>query len=147
MGSVIGLALFIYIYNLYWVEGIVIKGSIFSKLITLTNLNEPTSHWVKQRLTSIILLPLALLFLIPFTKHIGLDHTEVIMIYKNPWRAIIAFLFLGVTFIHIQQGLQVVIEDYVYTDKNRKLFLFINLIFCGFMILCTLFSAVKIVLS
>lgn len=83
--------------------------------------------WWSSRLTSIALVPLGLFFIFPFVRALGQSHTEVLLVYSNPWNAIIAVLFIGVTFLHLQQGLQVVIEDYVHGKPLRTTLMLLNI--------------------
>jgi succinate dehydrogenase / fumarate reductase membrane anchor subunit len=73
-------------------------------------------HWWSQRLTSIALVPLTIVFLFPFAQALGSDFERVREVYGHPFNAVVAILFLAVGFRHLQQGIQVVIEDYVH-DK------------------------------
>jgi succinate dehydrogenase / fumarate reductase membrane anchor subunit len=90
-----------------------------ARVLGLGSAKEGTGHWWSQRLTSIALVPLTLLFIFPFAQSLGADHATVRATYANPFHAIVAILFIGATFLHLQQGLQVVIEDYVH-DKPLK---------------------------
>ena len=40
-------------------------------------------------------------------------------VYGHPFNAVVAILFLAVGFRHLQQGIQVVIEDYVHDKPLR----------------------------
>jgi succinate dehydrogenase / fumarate reductase, membrane anchor subunit len=73
-------------------------------------------HWWSQRITSIALVPLTLVFLFPFVQALGTGFERVREVYGHPFNAVVAILFLAVGFRHLQQGIQVVIEDYVH-DK------------------------------
>jgi succinate dehydrogenase / fumarate reductase membrane anchor subunit len=75
---------------------------------------DATGHWWSQRITSIALIPLTLLFVFPFAQSLGDDFVSVRATYADPFHAIVAILFIGTMFRHLQQGLQVVIEDYVH---------------------------------
>jgi succinate dehydrogenase / fumarate reductase, membrane anchor subunit len=83
--------------------------------------------WWASRLTSIALIPLGLLFIFPFARALGADHAAVLATYSNPWNAIVAVLFIGVAFLHLQQGLQVVIEDYVHGKPLRTALVLLNI--------------------
>jgi succinate dehydrogenase / fumarate reductase membrane anchor subunit len=50
----------------------------------------------------------------------------VVATYSDPFHAIVAILFIAVTFYHLQQGLQVVIEDYVHGKAARTAALLAN---------------------
>ena len=41
-------------------------------------------------------------------------------VYGHPFNAVVAVLFLAVGFRHLQQGVQVVIEDYVHDKPLRR---------------------------
>lgn len=75
-----------------------------------------TGHWWSQRITSIALVPLTIVFLFPFVQALGGTWERAREIYAHPFNAVVAILFLAVGFRHLQQGIQVVIEDYVH-DK------------------------------
>jgi succinate dehydrogenase / fumarate reductase membrane anchor subunit len=97
-----------------------VKG-VFSK-----DLNQGTAHWVSQRVTSAILIPLTAIFIFPFVVHINLEHSEIILLYSNPFRSMLTLLFFCLTLLHFKQGAQVVIEDYVHDDRANKVFLRLN---------------------
>jgi succinate dehydrogenase / fumarate reductase membrane anchor subunit len=73
-------------------------------------------HWWGQRITSIALVPLTIVFLFPFAQALGESWERVRAVYGHPFNAVAAILFLAVGFRHLQQGIQVVLEDYVH-DK------------------------------
>ena len=98
----------------------IVKG-LFSK-----DINEGTGHWISQRVTSAILIPLTAIFLFPFVVHINLEHSEIIFLYTNPFRAILTILFFSLTLLHFKQGAQVVIEDYVHDNRANKVLLRLN---------------------
>lgn len=87
---------------------------------------EGAHHWWSQRLTSIALLPLTLLFLFPFARALGQGHEAVVLLYASWWHAFIAVAFIIMTFWHLMQGLQVVIEDYVSHKPVRTTLLVLN---------------------
>ena len=87
---------------------------------------EGVGHWWSQRLTSIALIPLTLLFIFPFGRALGQGHDAVLALYGSWWYALVAVLFIGVTFWHLAQGLQVVIEDYVHGKAMRTALLLLN---------------------
>ena len=87
-------------------------------------------HWWSQRLTSIALVPLTLVFLFPFVQALGSGFEQVREVYGHPFNAVVAILFLAVGFRHLQQGIQVVIEDYVHTPFNKIALLLINSAVC-----------------
>ena len=103
-----------------------------------------TGHWWSQRITSVALLPLTFLFIFPFASSLGEDFLTVRLIYANPFNAIVAVLFLGVIFYHLQQGLQVVIEDYIHNRPLQAALLLGNLAICWVLGLAGVFAVAKI---
>lgn len=101
-------------------------------------------HWWSQRITSIALAPLTLLFIFPFARSLGADHAEVLATYGDPFHAIVAILFILVTFVHLQQGLQVVIEDYVHDKALRTGALLANILLTWAFALTGVFAVAKI---
>lgn len=103
-----------------------------------------THHWWLQRVTAVAMLPLAVLFIIPFAGALGDGHDEVLALYGHPIHAIVAVLFIGVTFRHLALGLQVVIEDYVQDKIWRTGLLLGNSMFCFAFGLAGVFAVLKI---
>jgi succinate dehydrogenase / fumarate reductase membrane anchor subunit len=110
----------------------------------LGSAKEGTGAWWSSRLTSIALVPLGVLFLFPFVRALGSDHATVLAIYAHPINAIIAILFIGVTGLHLQQGLQVVIEDYVHTNPRRTVLMLANIGLAWALGLAGVFAVLKI---
>ena len=76
---------------------------------------EGVHHWWQQRVSSIALIPLVVLFLWTLFPLIGGPRDEVVAAFDNPYNALVAVLCVMAVFLHLKQGLQVVIEDYVHT--------------------------------
>jgi succinate dehydrogenase / fumarate reductase membrane anchor subunit len=103
-----------------------------------------THHWWTQRISSVALIPLTILFVIPFAQAVGAGHEAVLATYSSPLNAIVAALFLAVTFHHLAQGLQVVIEDYIHTKGWRTGLLIGNTLFCATLGFAGVFAVLKI---
>lgn len=101
-------------------------------------------HWWSQRLTSIGLLVLTPLFLFPFVRALGTDFETARAIYHHPFNAVVAVLTLAVGFLHVQQGVQVVIEDYVHDKPMRTAMLIANVLLCTAFALTGIFAVAKI---
>ncbi len=114
------------------------------RVIGLGSAKDGTEHWWSQRLTSIALIPLTILFIFPFVQSLGADHETVRATYANPFHAIVAILFIGATFLHLQQGLQVVIEDYVHDKALRTGALLANTLLTWAFGLSGVFAVAKI---
>lgn len=90
----------------------------------LGSAKEGTSHWWLQRVTSIALIPLAVLFLAAIFSLVGADWAQVRTAFHNPFVAIVGLLTVGTLFWHFKLGIQVVIEDYVHGEAAKIASLF-----------------------
>ena len=75
---------------------------------------EGVHHFWMQRVTSVALVPLTILFLIPFARALGGGHEALIATYGQFGHALTAILFIAVACGHFAIGIPVVIEDYVH---------------------------------
>ena len=101
-------------------------------------------HWWLQRISALALLPLTVLFMVPFAGLLGGEHTAVLAHYAHPFHALVAVLFIAVAFRHLALGLQVVIEDYVHGKAWRTGLLVGNTMFCFAFGLAGVFAVLKI---
>ena len=61
---------------------------------------------------------------------------------STPLNSLLMFTFITATIFHLQQGLQVIIEDYVY----KRLWINLNIIFCSLLSIVSIISLGKLVL-
>ena len=80
---------------------------------------EGVGHWWAQRLTSIAMVPLTLWFVYAAVGFVGVDHAAFKSFLGEHGNALLMVLFVAVMFHHAQQGLQVVIEDYVHHEGAK----------------------------
>ena len=61
---------------------------------------------------------------------------------STPLNSLLMFIFITATIFHLQQGLQVIIEDYVY----KRLWINLNIVFCSLLFIMSIISLGKLVL-
>lgn len=110
-------------------------------------LEKGTAHWLTQRASSIILIPLTILFVVTFVQNLGSSYEENIAFYKNPFWAFFTFLFFNLTLLHFKQGAEVIIEDYISDHKSGKILMNTNRIFFWIMNFIVLVALSIIVLE
>ena len=115
-----------------------------SRVIGLGSAKDGVSHWWTQRVTAVALVPLAILFVIPFGQSLGQNFADARSTYENPLHAIVAILFVAVAFRHMQLGLQTVIEDYVHQKWLRTAALLSNTLLCALFALVGVFGVAKV---
>tara|TARA_B100000900_G_scaffold388048_1_gene379780 strand:+ start:23 stop:349 length:327 start_codon:yes stop_codon:yes gene_type:complete len=100
--------------------------------------DSPTKHFILQRITAILNIPifvffLYLLFIIP-----GMSYDGVVGLFQKPSILILTLLLTFNFSYHMKLGMQMIIEDYVHGKKNLKLALLLNNIFVSIVIIgCT----------
>lgn len=103
----------------------------FSRVQGLGAAGDGVHHWWLQRITSVALIPLTILFVIPFARALGGGYEAMIATYSTFGHALVAVLFFLVGFWHLAMGLQTVIEDYVPNKPTRVVLLLGNTLFNG----------------
>lgn len=81
--------------------------------------NGGTAHWWSQRLTSMALLPLMLWFVVSALGLVGADHAAYVAWLSDPGNTLLMVLMVVTFFYHSEQGLHVVVEDYVHGEVGK----------------------------
>jgi len=108
-----------------------------SKVRGLGSAKEGTTHFWRQRMTALILIPLVLWIGFSIAA-LPVDHATLVSWVQQPLVTLLLVLLVGATFYHAQLGLQVVIEDYVSSHSRRT----VTLLMSNF--LCLLFGIIGI---
>lgn len=101
----------------------------YARVRGLGSAHEGVGHWWTQRLTSVALVVLTPLFVIPFGRALGNGHEALLATYGQWGHALVAAVFVFVGALHLMYGLQVVIEDYVPRKSLRTGLLVANTLF------------------
>ena len=99
----------------------------------LGSAKEGVGHWWMQRLTSIALAPLAILFVLLCLHLLNANYVEVRDMVANPLVAVLLLSFMISLYYHGMLGLQVVIEDYVH-QRWMEISLLIAVRFSAFLL-------------
>ena len=105
-------------------------------------MSDGIKHWKYSRVSSILLIPLTIWFVAFFSKNFGMQFEQVASSLSVPFNSFMMFIFITATIFHLQQGLQVIIEDYVYT----RLWINLNIVFCSSLFIISIISLGKLVL-
>jgi succinate dehydrogenase / fumarate reductase membrane anchor subunit len=93
--------------------------SPFDRTQGLGSARDGLGHWWMQRMTAVALLPLTLWFAASLIACSRSDYGIFIMWLRKPRTAVLMVLLLIALFYHMALGLQVVVEDYVHTDRLK----------------------------
>ena len=78
------------------------------------------NHWILQKVSALVLIPLGIWFLFMFKDFLYYDFTNKILWFKNFYNSLLLSIFLLVSIFHLRLGLTVVIEDYIHSLKRKK---------------------------
>ena len=106
--------------------------------------NESTNHWISQRISSFLLLPLSVFFVIIFIQVMDKPFNEALIKFQDPVNNLLTVTFILVSLWHYQQGIQVVLEDYIHNPRNRKITLGINRVLSWILAIVAIFSFINI---
>ena len=104
-------------------------------------MSEGIKHWKYSRISSIILIPLTIWFVAFFSKNFGMPFEKVASSLSTPFNSSMMLIFITATIFHLQQGLQVIIEDYV----NKRIWINLNKLFCIVLFIASVVSLGKLV--
>ena len=104
-------------------------------------MSDGIKHWKYSRISSIVLIPLTIWFVAFFSKNFGMPFEQVALSLSTPVNSLMMLIFITATIFHLQQGLQVIIEDYVYT----RLWINLNMVFCSSLFIVSIVSLGKLV--
>lgn len=103
-----------------------------------------THHWLMQRVTAIILLPLILWLVYSIFSLQGATYTEFTAWLANPLNAILMVFFIVTGMYHSVLGNQVIIEDYISHKWFRLAKLIGQKVFFTALGIACIFSILKI---
>ena len=90
-----------------------------SRVKGLGSAKEGVTHWWRQRLTALLMLPLVLFLVICIASLPHADHATFTAWIASPLVTVALVVLLGAVFYHAQLGLQVILEDYVSSHSVR----------------------------
>jgi succinate dehydrogenase membrane anchor subunit len=103
-----------------------------------------TRHFWQQRLTSVALVPLTIVFIVILVSLLGRNHAAAVQIIGSPFVAILMMLFIVTGVYHMWLGMQMVIEDYVSDEPVKFAMLMANTFFCVAVVFTTLYAILKL---
>ncbi len=99
-----------------------------------------TSHWLLQRITAVILIPLSFKFIIFLNLCLHAPYQETKAWLASTGNLVWIFVWLLAVFYHAALGLQVVVEDYIGNRQMQGLIIkTINLSFLILTVAASLF--------
>jgi succinate dehydrogenase / fumarate reductase membrane anchor subunit len=85
-----------------------------------------TETFWRQRLTSVLGVPLSIALIVIVLGCIGVDHATAAARVGNPFVATLLMLALLNFCVHMRIGMQIIIEDYVHTQFTKAMCMIAN---------------------
>jgi succinate dehydrogenase / fumarate reductase membrane anchor subunit len=105
------------------------------------------SHWIIQRVTAVLLIPLSVWFVAVFIMLLTAPFEQVVLWLTSLWRSTLTILFILTLFYHGALGIQVILEDYVPHELTRWGLIMATKCLSGFLALLATVSILKVYLS
>lgn len=121
--------------------------SPLAKVRGLGSAKAGSHHWWFQRITAVALIPLSFWAIVLLNLSFNASYSETVAWLASPLNSICIIFWIVSVFYHAALGLQVVIEDYVSSERWRITAIWgANLIFF-FLMLAALIAVIRIILA
>ncbi|MDG2187506.1 MAG: succinate dehydrogenase, hydrophobic membrane anchor protein [Hyphomicrobiales bacterium] len=118
-----------------------------SKEINNKSQKHATRHFIAQRITALLNIPLSIFLLYLIFNLPNMTYADVIELFQKPLVTILTiFLVLNFSY-HMKLGMQIVIEDYIHEKKNLKMSYILNNLLTSIVIIGSLYSIIVIFLK
>ena len=87
-------------------------------------------HWLSERITSILLVPLSVWAVFAGFRLASVDYASAVAWLQQPFNAVMLILLVAISFIHMHAGMRVIVEDYIHKTLSKSVLLVINLMVC-----------------
>ena len=114
-----------------------------AKVRGLGSAKDGTMHFWHVRVTSVAAIPLTLFFLVLVISLIGASYQEVRATFANPLVSVLTLATLLIIAWHMKLGMQVIIEDYIFSERMKWTLLMLNSFFTGVLALVSIFALLK----
>ncbi len=104
-------------------------------------------HWLAERVAAVALVPLVLWGVYSVLILCGLDYYGAVTWIGHPLNATLMILLIAISTVHMQGGMRVIIEDYVYSHLGKAGCLLLNLFISGLLGALAVMSILKVALG
>jgi len=118
--------------------------SNLAKAKGLGSLKEGSSHFIHQRITALVLIPLTFWFCFSLAFLPQMDYSSLISWVQAPINSVLLIITLMASSYHLQLGLQVIIEDYISSYSLKIISIITIDLSCLFLMIVGIYSVLKI---
>ncbi len=84
------------------------------------NLESGLNHWLYQKVTAVLLIPITIWVLLKLPKFIQLSFSDKLYWINSSLNLYLVALFFIISAFHFKLGLTVIIEDYIHNNIVKK---------------------------
>jgi succinate dehydrogenase / fumarate reductase membrane anchor subunit len=118
--------------------------SNLAKAKAMGSVKEGTSHFIHQRITALIMIPLVLWMCFSLVFLPQMDYFSLINWIQRPINSVLIIITLISSFYHLQLGMQVIIEDYISTYSIKLISIIMINLSCVFLMVLGIYSVLII---
>ena len=104
-------------------------------------------HWISERVGAVALVPLVIWGAYSVLLLARLDYYGAVEWIRQPVNATLMILAIAISFMHMQSGLRVVVEDYIHKTLTKAALLLLNVFVAGLAGALAIFSILKVALG
>ena len=104
-------------------------------------------HWLSERITSVALAPLGLWGVFAALHLARAGYDGAVDWLQSPVNAVQQELTLAISFLHMHNGMRVVVEDYIEHKPSRLLWILLSAAACGLAASLSIFAVLKVALG
>ena len=104
-------------------------------------------HWLSERITAVALVPLGLWSIYSALNLARMGYDGAVDWLQSPLNAVLLALTLAISFLHMHNGMRVVIEDYIEHKPSRLLWILLSAGACLLAAALAIFSVLKVALG
>lgn len=109
--------------------------------------NSATKHFLHQRFTAMIQVPLVIWLIVGIIRNAGATRAEFMAWVSEPLTVFLLISFIVSVFYHMYLGMSEVIEDYIHKASSRKGLVLLNALFALILGATALFSIIVITIN
>ena len=104
-------------------------------------------HWLSERITSVALVPLGLWGVYSVLHLARAGYEGAVDWLQSPVNAVLLVLTLAISFLHMHNGMRVVIEDYIEHKPTHFALIFLSGAACLLAAAFSIFAVLKVALG
>jgi succinate dehydrogenase / fumarate reductase membrane anchor subunit len=84
------------------------------------------AHWLSERITAVALIPLGLWSIYAVLNLSRLGYEGAVEWLQSPVNAVLLVLTLAISFLHMHNGMRVIVEDYIEHKPSRLFWILLS---------------------